>query len=94
MLEHQRFCGDGTYATRAERPREGDEEVDGEDEEFAHGANIITPVIARKTARQGLFGLDFTNSPPTGQSQQKVTRRGKEPVEPCVRVHPVPILER
>jgi len=36
MLEHQGFCGDGTYATLAEQLREGNEEVDGENDEFAH----------------------------------------------------------
>ena len=40
MLEQQRFCGDGTYATRAEQLREGDQQVDGEDEEFAHGRTV------------------------------------------------------
>ena len=39
MLEQQGFCGDGAYATWAEQLREGDQQVNGEDEEFAHGAN-------------------------------------------------------
>jgi len=39
MFEQKRFCGDGTYATWAEQPRERDQQVDGEDKEFAHGAN-------------------------------------------------------
>ena len=48
MLEDQGFCGDGTHATRAEQPREGDEEVDGEDEEFAHEANGTMTAVPRK----------------------------------------------
>ena len=50
MLEHQGFCGDGTYATRAEQAREGDEEVDGEEEEFAHEANGTMTAVPRKAA--------------------------------------------
>jgi GTP-dependent phosphoenolpyruvate carboxykinase len=50
MLEHQGLCGDGTYTTWTEQLREDNEEVDGEDEEFAHGANRTMTANARKTA--------------------------------------------
>ena len=50
MFEQKRLCGDGTYATWAEQLREGDQQVDGEDEEFAHGANRTMTVSACKTA--------------------------------------------
>ena len=52
MLEQQGLCGDGTYATWAEQLREGDQQVDGEDEQFAHGANGTMTASARKTARR------------------------------------------
>jgi hypothetical protein len=38
MFEQKRLCGDGAHATWTEQLREGDQQVDGEDEEFAHGA--------------------------------------------------------
>jgi hypothetical protein len=50
MFELARLCGDGAYATWAEQLREGEQQVDGEDEEFAHGANAIMIVCTRKTA--------------------------------------------
>ena len=31
MFEQKRLCGDGSHATWAEEPREGDQQVDGED---------------------------------------------------------------
>ena len=51
MLEEERLRSDGSYATWAEKLRDDDKQVNGEDEEFAHGANAITTAIARKTAR-------------------------------------------
>ena len=50
MLQQQRLCSDGTEATWPEESRKGDEQVDGEDEEFAHGANRTMTASARKTA--------------------------------------------
>jgi hypothetical protein len=42
-----------------------DEQVDREDEEFAHVSNASTPAILRKTARhESIFG-HTANSPPT-----------------------------
>jgi hypothetical protein len=51
MFEQKRLCGDGSYTTWAEELREGDEQVNGEDEEFAHAANAITTAIASNTAQ-------------------------------------------
>ena len=51
MLEQKRLCGDRSYTTWAEKLREGYEQVNGEDEEFAHGANGTTTAIVCKTAR-------------------------------------------
>ena len=65
MLEQQRFRGDGADATGAEEFREGDEQVNREEKQFAHGCNAITPAVLRKTARKRELALRFTNSPPT-----------------------------
>lgn len=51
MFEQKRFCSDGTYTTWTEQPRERDQQVDGEDKEFAHGANRTMSASARKAAR-------------------------------------------
>ncbi len=51
MFEQKRLCGDGAYATWAEQLREGDQQVDGEDEEFAHGTNATMIASTRKTAQ-------------------------------------------
>jgi hypothetical protein len=53
VLQQQRLCGDGTDATWAEQPREANEEVDREDEEFAHVANATITAGDCKTARKG-----------------------------------------
>lgn len=68
MLEQQRFRGDGADATRAEEFREGDKQVDRQEEQIAHESNVITAANLRKTKTtpQGPLGLVFRNSPPTG----------------------------
>jgi hypothetical protein len=53
MLEQKRFCGRGAYTARAEQLREGHEEVDEEDEEFAHLANSTITASPCKAARRG-----------------------------------------
>jgi hypothetical protein len=50
MFERKRLRGNGAYATRAEQLHEGDQQVDGEDEEFAHGVNATSIASTRKTA--------------------------------------------
>jgi hypothetical protein len=32
VLQHQGFCGDGTYTTWADQLRDGDQQVNGEDD--------------------------------------------------------------
>ena len=67
MLEQQRFRDDGADATRAEEFREGDKQMDRQEEQIAHESNILSPPAnLRKTAPQGPFELEFRNSPPTG----------------------------
>ena len=60
MLEQQRLRSDTAYAARAEEFRADNEQVDRQEEQIAHASNIITPVIARKTARQRLIRARFT----------------------------------
>jgi hypothetical protein len=50
MLQQQRLRSDGTYATWPEEFQKGDQQVDGEHEEVAHGANRTMTTSARKTA--------------------------------------------
>ena len=50
MLEQQRLCPDGANATRAEAFHEDDQQVDGEDEECAHGTSATKIAKVRKTA--------------------------------------------
>ena len=51
VLEQQGLGGDGADATGAEELRNGDQQVDGKDEDFSHRANRTTAAGARKTAR-------------------------------------------
>jgi len=64
MFEKQGLRGEGADATRTEESREGDKQMDRQEEQIAHGSNVTTPANPRKTARQGPFELKFTNSPP------------------------------
>ena len=52
MFDQKRLCGDGTCTTRAEQLRDGDQQVDGEDEEVTHGVNRTIVASACKTAPQ------------------------------------------
>ena len=52
MLEQKRFRSHGAYATWTEQLREGYQEVDDEDQGFAHGANSTITGCPRKTARR------------------------------------------
>jgi len=51
-LEQQRLGGDGADATGAKEPREGDQLVDGKDEDLSHRANRTIIAGTRKTARR------------------------------------------
>jgi hypothetical protein len=57
LLEQQRFCGDGAGATGAQKFCEGDEQVNCQEQQIAHGPNIAMLAILRKTARQGFRAL-------------------------------------
>jgi hypothetical protein len=63
MFEEQRFRGEGADATRTEDFRESDKQVDRQEEQIAHEPNVSTLANPRKTARQGPFELEFSNSP-------------------------------
>jgi hypothetical protein len=60
MLEQQRLRSDTANAARAEEFREGDKQVGRQEEQIAHASNIVTPVIACKTAQQRLIRTRFT----------------------------------
>src|ERR1700692_2497971 len=61
MLEQQRLRSyTANAAPRAEEFREGDKQAGRQEEQIAHASNIITPVIAHKTARQRLIRARFT----------------------------------
>lgn len=66
MLEQQRLRSDTADAARAEEFREGDEQVDRQEEQIAPESHIITFANLRKTARSRRRALEFTNSPGTG----------------------------
>jgi len=54
MLEQQRFRGDGADATRAEEFREGDKQMDRQEEQIAHESNILScPPISARLRRKG-----------------------------------------
>jgi len=48
--EHQRLDSNGTYTAWAEQLRESDQQVDSEDEQFAHAANGTMTAVPRKIA--------------------------------------------
>lgn len=50
MLQQQRPRGNGAHATWADEFQNGDQQVDGENEEVAHGANRTMTTNARKAA--------------------------------------------
>jgi hypothetical protein len=50
MLQQQRLRSDGAHATWADEFHKGDQQVDGENEDAAHGANRTMTANARKTA--------------------------------------------
>jgi hypothetical protein len=52
VLKQQGLGGDGADATGAEELREGDQQVDGKDEDVSHRANRTMTAGARKTARR------------------------------------------
>lgn len=53
ILHQQRLRSDGSEAAWAEQSHQGDQQVDGQNEEIAHGANRTMVVGARKTAPHG-----------------------------------------
>ena len=52
VLEQQGLGGDGAVAAGAKELREGDQQVDGEDEDFTHRANRTKTASTCKTARR------------------------------------------
>jgi len=50
MFEQKRLCGYGAYAAKPKQLRDGDQEMDNEDEKFAHRADGTITTSTRKTA--------------------------------------------
>ena len=50
MPEQQRLCCDPAHAARPEEFREGDEQMDCQEEKIAHELQVITPANAHQTA--------------------------------------------
>lgn len=61
---NKRLCSDPAEAALAEKLSEGGEQMNRQEEQIAHESNVIMPANLRKTAPQGLFGPEITNSPP------------------------------
>jgi len=59
MFEEKGLSGNSPYTTWAEQLREGDQQVDGEDEQFAHGANGTVTASACKTAQRGQIASHY-----------------------------------
>jgi len=57
VLEQQRFRNNGADTTTTKQCRDGDEEVNREKEQFAHGWNAITCATLRKTPREAQLAL-------------------------------------
>jgi hypothetical protein len=55
MFEQERFSCDLARAARAEEFREGDEQMDRQEEQIAHELKIIMPANLRKTAPRRRF---------------------------------------
>ena len=66
MLEKQGLCSNGACATGSKEFRASDDQVNDEQEQFAHGANATTIGLAGKTARKARYERQFINSPSTG----------------------------
>jgi hypothetical protein len=73
MLEQERLSCDPVHAARAEEFREGNEQMDRQEEQIAHKLKIITPANLHMTAPWRRFTPKFTNSPPT----PRVAGRGR-----------------
>jgi hypothetical protein len=59
VLEQQGLGGDGTDATGAKELRDGDQPVDGKDEDFTHRANRTMTASACKTVRRARIASHY-----------------------------------
>src|SRR6516165_8528012 len=80
MFKQERLSRDASRTIRAEQFRQGDEQMDRQDERIAHDWQIITPANLHKAALGGDSCQTLTNSPPTGDlsslGHQPRLRRG------------------
>jgi hypothetical protein len=81
LRRHDRdFSCDPAHAARAEEFREGNEQMDRQEEQIAHELKIITPANLHKTAPYRRFTPKFANSPPTGCTIGLPTARVVDPL--------------
>jgi hypothetical protein len=66
MLEQERLSHHPARAARAEEFREGNEQMDRQEEQITHELQIIMLANLHKTAPERRFARQFANSPPTG----------------------------
>ena len=65
MFEQKRLGGDSASAATSEQLRDGDQQMDGEDEDFAHRANGTITTGAFKTARRRRIASHYEFAPHT-----------------------------
>ena len=65
MFEQKRLGGDSASAATSEQLRDGDQQMDGEDEELAHEANGTIAANRCKTARHGRITSHYEFAPHT-----------------------------
>jgi len=74
MPEQKGFCGEGTGATRTQEFGNGDKQVNGEDQQFAHERTL--PWWPSDARLPGAGGFRHTsNSHPTGVDSQRILIR-------------------
>jgi hypothetical protein len=71
MFGEQRLRGEGADATGTEEFREGDKQVHGEDQQFAHDRTLPLPPPDARLLGTGGF-RHTTNSHPTGSVEGKI----------------------
>src|ERR1700674_5817684 len=82
MLEQERLSCDPAHAARAEGFREGNEQMDRQEEQIAHELKLSRRPICTRLRR---FTPKFTNSRPTGQGCTRIRMpRGLTPLSACL----------
>ena len=78
LRERMGLCSDGACATGSKEFRASDDQVNGKDEPFAHGAKATTIGLAGKTARKARSERQFMNSPSTGTHLKLILKKNSK----------------